>query len=463
MSSRRCVCGVACRAGLTVAVLSIAAPASLAIDTGPTGGDQPFSTRQPTLGLNYVIHERGSIGEIRLFPYATPGQWIRASGQLVPIAQFGPLADELGTAFGGDGMTSVALPDLDDRLPVGVGMGPQLTNRTRGEQFGSESIMLTVDQIPSHVHGLMGGGMTGMTGGGMGHSTIQPSLGLRFGVTTDSDEFPPNARGALPPGTPANPYLGQFRLFAGMTLPADVHEADGENLIISQNTALFSLLGTTFGGNGQTTFGLPDFRGRTPIGTGQGPGLSDYEHGQVAGHENITLTEAMMPFHNHTIPPEVGGGVTDPTGGSQPIDNLQPSLAINFIIRLQGTVPTNTGLDAATAYLGEIAMWGASFAPQGWAFCQGQFLPINQNSDLYQLIGTTYGGNGTTTFALPDLRGRAPEGADVGRSMLGEKLGTETVTLTVNNLPSHVHEIPSAPVAGLLAVTMGIGLARRRR
>ena len=90
-------------------------------------------------------------------------------------------------------------------------------------------------------------------------------------------------------------------------------------------------------------------------------------------------------------------------------------------------------------FLAEIKMVGFNFAPRGWALCDGQLLPIAQNSALFSLLGTTYGGDGRTTFALPDLRGRAPMHVGSGVN-LGSKAGAETVTLTESQLPVHVHQ-----------------------
>ena len=89
-------------------------------------------------------------------------------------------------------------------------------------------------------------------------------------------------------------------------------------------------------------------------------------------------------------------------------------------------------------FLAEIKIFGFNFAPRGWATCDGQTLPINQNQSLFSLLGTTYGGDGRTTFALPDLRGRAPLHPD-GSNPLGNKAGEETHSLSVNEIPSHTH------------------------
>src|SRR5262245_60259024 len=98
----------------------------------------------------------------------------------------------------------------------------------------------------------------------------------------------------------------------------------------------------------------------------------------------------------------------------------------------------------AQPYLGEIRMFAGNFAPAGWAFCEGQLLAISENTALFQLIGTTYGGDGESTFALPDLRGRVPihQGTNDGTTfILAENGGVESVTLTVNRIPAHTHSM----------------------
>lgn len=96
-----------------------------------------------------------------------------------------------------------------------------------------------------------------------------------------------------------------------------------------------------------------------------------------------------------------------------------------------------------TPYLGEIRLMSFIYAPRGWAQCSGQLLPINQNQALFSILGTTYGGNGTTNFALPDLRGRVP--LHVGNTIpLGQRAGTEAVTLLATQLPQHTHVLQSS-------------------
>lgn len=101
----------------------------------------------------------------------------------------------------------------------------------------------------------------------------------------------------------------------------------------------------------------------------------------------------------------------------------------------------------AEPFLSEIKLFSFNFAPRGWALCNGQILPINQNQALFALIGTTYGGNGTTTFGLPDLRGRVPMHEGSGHA-LGQRAGAETHSLSANELPTHTHNTQASSSAG---------------
>lgn len=141
------------------------------------------------------------------------------------------------------------------------------------------------------------------------------------------------------------------------------------------------------------------------------------------------------------------------------------SLLLTLIIALSsfGTISAQDG-----AYIGEIKLFAGNFAPRGWMKCEGQLLPIAQYSPLFALIGTYYGGDGKTNFALPDLRGRVVAGAGQGAGLsnysIGEKVGTETVTLNASNIPPHNHMVVIAqpvsskegtlidPTGGILAV-----------
>ncbi|HUQ31491.1 MAG TPA: tail fiber protein [Pyrinomonadaceae bacterium] len=113
----------------------------------------------------------------------------------------------------------------------------------------------------------------------------------------------------------------------------------------------------------------------------------------------------------------------------------------------------------AQPYVGEIRMFAGNFAPAGWMFCEGQLLPISENETLFNLIGTTYGGDGQSTFALPDLAGRVPLHQGNGFT-LADKAGVEQVTLTVNQMPAHTHPLLACTVAGTSANTGGNVIAQ---
>ncbi len=114
--------------------------------------------------------------------------------------------------------------------------------------------------------------------------------------------------------------------------------------------------------------------------------------------------------------------------------------------------------------LGTIILFGGNFEPKGWALCNGQTLPIAQHSALFSLLGTTYGGDGVTSFQLPDLRGRVPVHAGAGKGLTarqpGEAIGTETVTLTATQVPPHSHDLIAANIAGATDRPQGEFLAR---
>lgn len=169
----------------------------------------------------------------------------------------------------------------------------------------------------------------------------------------------------------SEPFVGEVRMFAGNFAPRGWAFCDGQLLAVSQNDALFSLLGTIYGGDGRTTFGLPDLRGRIPIHAGSGPGLSPRRLGAKGGAENVTLTVNQMPSHTHPMQASTAIGVdSNPTGrllaqsistdlytedfspanmnsasitnlgGSRSHTNLQPFLCINYIIALFGIYPS---------------------------------------------------------------------------------------------------------------------------
>lgn len=167
-------------------------------------------------------------------------------------------------------------------------------------------------------------------------------------------------------------FIGEIRMFAGNFEPRGWAFCDGRILSIAQNTALFSILGTTYGGDGRTTFALPDFRSRVAVGVGQGPGLSQVILGEKAGAETVTLNVNQMPSHSHTVNAVSSEGnqnsptgnlpadtktldkeysnananttmkvsMINPAGGNQPFSVQQPFTGMNYIICLEGYYPS---------------------------------------------------------------------------------------------------------------------------
>ena len=130
------------------------------------------------------------------------------------------------------------------------------------------------------------------------------------------------------------------------------------------------------------------------------------------------------------------------TGGGVAINNIQPSLALNYCICLFGVFPSRS---SSEPFIGEIQLFGFNFAPRNFATCSGQLLSISQNTALFSLLGTTYGGDGRTTFGLPDLRGRSPisfgQGPGLTNRRIGERIGAETTVISIANLPAHQHKV----------------------
>jgi len=473
-------------------LLGLTCPAS-AVNTDPAGGSQSYTNMQPFLGLNYVIASQGIFpsrnipvpdGDLSVNNTLFGGQqylatvsmfagnfaprgWYQTEGQILSIAQNTALFSLLGTTYGGDGRSTFGLPDLRGRTPIhsgGGSTGPGLTPRPLGQKTGQYITQLNTSQMPSHNHTIgVANQTTFNAGSSLRHNNMQPSLALNYCIALQG--LFPSRNIPVPDGDggdadlSSDPFIAEVAMFAGNFAPRGWAYANGQILQISSNQALFSLLGTTYGGDGRTTFALPDMRGRTAIGTDTGPGFPEPRLGQKSGVENVTLTTNQIPSHSHTVSAQPNRSPTSNTGGSQSHTNMQPTMGMNYIISLVGLYPSRSipvpdgdlteaevsggDADSASPMLGEITMFAGNFAPRGWALCEGQLLPISQNTALFSIMGTMYGGDGRTTFALPDMRGRV--GIHEGRGpglpsyRIGQEGGTEDNTLTIGQLPSHFH------------------------
>ncbi len=281
----------------------------------------------------------------------------------------------------------------------------------------------------------------------------------------------------------SQPLLGQIAIFGFNFAPAGWAFCQGQVLAIEQNTALFSVLGNTYGGDGHVTFALPNLQG-VPVGAGASSGGSNRQIGETGGEMVVTLSSSQIPSHRHpfnavtsqaTSVAPAGGqlakawkqaahtdnvayfystdaanahvalapGAILPSGQNRPHNNLQPFLTLNFCIATSGEAPPQPGAPPAAArdpYVGELAICAFGNTPAGWLPCDGRILPVIQNQQLFSLLGISYGGDGIQHFALPDLRGRVPFNFN-SSFPLGMRGGEEAHVLTEAELPSHSHAL----------------------
>lgn len=461
---------------LATALTAAALPTGAAT-TGATGSGNAFSNYQPSLALTELLNYSGiypsnsdggytdgasfsSLGMIRNYASGfVPGN-AQADGRHLSSATSATLYSIIGTAYGSYGGTDFAAPDLRGTTIVGAttpnGQVPSARYDV-GQQTGTGGVTLTIDQLPAHGHTLPGGGNTDLTGGGLPFDQRQPSLSLTYMI----------AAGGVYPGSGAAVSIGQVAAFAGPYVVNGWRAADGSVLSIADYSTLFGIIGNTYGGDGITTFALPDLRSRTIVGAGAGAGLRPVALGEAFGSNATVLTLGQLAAHDH----DLGGPVTGTAGGGAPVDNYQASLGLNYLIATDGAFPTRESeLDGEAPYLGEVIAWAGTAIPRGWALADGSLVNIAQNSALFSLLGTSFGGNGANNFALPDLRGRTIIGTSAG-IIVGDQFGVGSNALTVANLPTHSHDFTVAgsvpePASWALMIA-GFGLTgtslRRRR
>jgi microcystin-dependent protein len=403
----------------------------------------PIDTNEPTIVLNEDVVESGvfpnddsggdpgglPVGTIRIFAGDTPstengiaGNEQPAQGQSLSVTQQEKLFSLLGTFFGGNGIQTFDLPNLAGTVMAGTGNGPD-GNLVLGEKYGQDSVTLSEANMPRPV------------GAGDPYNNDQPSLGVNYLINIGGS-FEGTGVDAL---GMVVPFVGDFAL-SGYVLAA------GQILQISQNTALYDVLGNTYGGNAsQGTFALPNLVGRAVIGADNGNPSSTEPLGTASGSNTTTLTSANLP---------------PPSGFYQSVDNQQPTLALNYIIDVDAPnsafFPTSGALGANTPYFGEIMAYAGltSTIPTGWVVAAGQTLSVAANIDLFLSIGVTYGGNGTTTFDLPNLEDKvvAGTGSNSGQTYtLGETYGANSYNLTTAELPPN--QAPSVTLGSAIYST----------
>jgi microcystin-dependent protein len=379
--------------------------------------------REPSLALTEFIIFRGGVypsrggnvpggsgdvtmGMLRMFAGTSlPDGDVAARGQTIQIQPNQALFSILGTQYGGNGTVTFSLPNLDGHASTGTGQGAGLTPYVSGQTSFSPAVGLVQANMPFTLQGSF-----------RPLDNVEPALAITYAMRSSNG---------------GNSFLniGEVVKFAGNFVPDGYVSADGRLLNIADFPALYAAIGTTYGGDGLTTFGTPNLAGRDPVGAS-----TSHPLGTLFGVENIFLANANLPT-------EVGGS-------ANPFDNYAPSLALNYLINENGIFPAPNGTYFGDIpYIGEVQLFAGGTPPVGWLLCDGSLLSIAQHQNLFSIIGTTYGGDGVTTFALPDFRDRTDIGAS-GAAPVGTQLGADTHQIQPGEMPDLT--LNGSPFADLL-------------
>ena len=404
-----------------------------------------------------------------------PEGYLLEDGSAVSRTQYSALFALIGTTYGvGDGFSTFNLPDSRGRVTVNISTTDTEFN-TMGEEYGEKNHALTIGELPSHAHNQYitantggtairndfssdGGSLaydqgvsTSPTGSGVPYSVLQPSIVKRYAIKHQASD---GSASTLPAGTTLQGYWS--------STPSGYYHENGAAISRTTYATLFTAIGDTYGvGDGSTTFAVPDSRGR--VGVNLSPADSYFGTlGQLSGEKRHTLTVAEMLSHNHwlQITALSGGGAirndysadanggtydqgqaTASQGGGQSHNVIQPSLVKRSALKT--TAPSGSNADAGPATPGSsIEGWWAT-VPAGYLQENGAAVSRTTYAALFAVIGTVHGvGDGSTTFNLPDSRGRVAVNlnpSDTEFNTIGEKSGAKTHIMTLAEMPSHAH------------------------
>lgn len=403
-----------------------------------------------------------------------PSGYLLENGAAVSRTTYSDLFDLIGTTYGaGNGTTTFNLPDSRGRATVSM-HATDAEFDSVGEKYGEKNHTLTVNEMPSHGHNQIVTANTGSSiridyssdgasqaypqgvntnsaGSSTPYSVIQPSIAKNYAI-----KFRPSTgtTSMLPSGSTVQGYWN--------TPPTGYLVENGSAVSRTSNSALFNVLGTSFGtGDGTSTFGIPDSEGR--VGVGLQSGDADFgTRGQLSGEKRHLLTIAEMAAHSHgqiiTAPTGGGTGIrhdyvrdgagssydqgqaTGSTGGGQAHNIIQPSIAKRSTVK--SGAASGSQQDAGIRPGTSIEGWWTT-VPSGYLLEDGSAVSRTTYAALFAVIGTTHGaGNGTTTFNLPDSRGRVAvnvNATDTEFSAVGVKFGSKTHIMTLAELPTHSH------------------------
>lgn len=405
-----------------------------------------------------------------------PDGYILEDGSAVSRTTYADLFALIGTYYGaGDGTTTFNVPDSRGRATVNLNSSDAEFNSV-GKRYGEKTHQLTIAEMPSHSHeqyvtalsnGIAArddytadgngfvyaqGVTTGLAGGNAYYNVIQPSIVKRYAIKYRAST---GTASTTVPGTTLQGYWA--------SAPTGYLVENGSAVSRTTYASLFAAIGTTYGaGDGSTTFNVPDSRGRV----GVNRNASDTQFATLGlkyGEKTHLLTIAEMASHTHveviTAATSAGPGVrtdyasdsaggtydqgiqTGSTGGNQAHNVIQPSIVKLSVIKAAAASGSNDDVGMTTG--STIEGWWPS-APSGYLITDGSAVSRTTYAGLFALIGTFYGaGDGSTTFNLPDSRGRVAVNlstADAEFNVMGEKYGEKTHINTVAELPSHSHD-----------------------
>lgn len=301
--------------------------------------------------------------------------------------------------YGGDWrLSNFSLPNLQGAVPQYVNNGSSPTQFGQVIGTASNSITLNTTMLPES----LGGAATPI-------DNMQYGVGIQYLIQTG---------GLSPDGSSPMPNtIGMVYPYAARRVPSGFLPADGRLLSIDEFSALYTVIGNIYGGDGVNNFALPDLRNRVPVGVGVSSSGEPITLGQAFGLRDIQLSQEALK-----------GGV--------PIQTSQPSLGLHYIVNTMGTWKQ---LNEDFPMLGQVSLFAGGRVPDGWAIANGQLLSIASNRVLFSLLGTKFGGDGITTFALPDLEGRTIIGTGgINNLQIGQTQGNDQEYITVENLPDMV-------------------------
>lgn len=347
----------------------------------------PINIGQPTLALPQSIVVGGSYPDFQndplgfgtssslgfiistVFDPSRVSELALANAATIEVGSNQALFSLIGSYYGGNGSSNFSLPNLQGAIPQYVTNGSSPTQWGQVIGSPSNSVTLNTAMLPQS----LGGSATPI-------DITQYGVGIQYLIQTE---------GLFPTGSSPTPdTIGMIypsAVATGGGVPDGFLPADGRLLSINEFPVLYTVLSITYGGDGVNNFALPDLRNRVPVGVGVSPTGMPIILGQTFGHRYTQLLQD-----------ELKGGV--------PIQTSQPSLALNYIVNTTGTYAY---LSEDSPMLGQISLFAGSGVPDGWAVANGQLMSISGNYALYSLVKTTFGGDGITTFALPNLQGRS--------------------------------------------------------